>query len=85
MGIGAISGWGYMPYIYNTNTVSSASLDKVSAISNDVTKQKADFSGLAEKAENENPLKPGQTLNFQSMLDMQLQMGFMNADRLGLL
>lgn len=77
MRIGAIS---FQPYVYNVNAISSVSMNKLSRISDNVLDQKTDFSGLT-KAENENPLKKGQTLNFQDMLDMQMQRGRSNADR----
>lgn len=77
MRIGAVS---FQPYVYNVNAISSVSMNKLSRISDNVLDQKTDFSGLT-KAENENPLKKGQTLNFQDMLDMQMQRGRSNADR----
>jgi hypothetical protein len=79
MRIGAV---GASPYIYNTNSVSSASLNKISAIGNDVTSGKTDFSGLTSSGENENPLKRGETKNYADVLGMQMQMGMMNAVKL---
>ena len=78
MRIGAV---GASPYIYNTNNVSSASLNKISAIGSDTTSGKTDFSGLTSTGQNENPLKPGQTKNLADILGMQMQMGMMNASR----
>ncbi|MBQ7588655.1 MAG: hypothetical protein IJT37_11600 [Lachnospiraceae bacterium] len=75
MRIGAV---GASPYIYNTNRVSSASLNKIDAIGSDVTSGKTDFSGLTS-GENENPLKRGETKNYADVLGMQMQMGMMNA------
>ena len=76
MTIGAIS---FQPYVYNVNAISPASMNKLSRISDNVLDKKTDFSELVE---NENPLKKGQTLNFQDMLEMQLQRGRSNAVRI---
>lgn len=79
MRIGAV---GASPYIYNTNAVSSASLNKIKGIGNDLTASKSDFSGLSESVgANENPLKMGETKNFVDIVGMQMQMGRMNASR----
>ena len=78
MTIGAIS---FQPYVYNVNAISPASMNRLSRISDDVLDKKTDYSGLTE-AENENPLKKGQTLNFQDMLAMQMQRGRNNAARI---
>lgn len=78
MTIGAIS---FQPYVYNVNAISPASMNRVSGISDNVLDKKTDYSDLA-KALNENPLEPGQTLNFKSMLEMQMQRGRSNAARL---
>ena len=61
MTIGAIS---FQPYVYNVNAISPASMNRLSRISDDVLDKKTDYSGLT-KAENENPLKPGQTMDFK--------------------
>lgn len=91
MAIGAISGYGAMsamsavsvrPYVYNANTVSSASMNKLSRISDDVLDKKIDYSELADESLNENPLKKGQTLDFQGILDMQMQRGQNIASRI---
>lgn len=79
MEIGAIS---FQPYIYNTNSLSKASLGKVSPISDDLLSQKTDFSGLASSEENINPLKKGETLHFDDLLEMQMQSGRNNAERI---
>lgn len=83
MQIGAIS---YQPYIYNTNAVSSKSLNKVSAIGKDALDSKTDVSALLDKdnVSNEtlNPLKRGQSLDFAGILGMQMQMSRMNAARI---
>ena len=78
MRIGAV---GASPYVYNTNAVSSASLNKIHGIGSDATASRSDFSGLSETAVNENPLKRGETKNFVDVMEMQIQMGRMNAAR----
>ena len=71
-----------MPYVYNTNTVNRASMNKIAPIEDDLLEAKTDFSGLTE--ENTNPLAVGQTKDFAGILEMQMQMGAQNAARLGL-
>lgn len=71
MQIGAI---GFQPYIYNTNAISSASMNKISGIPNDVTAAKTDFSGLVS-GETTNTLKKGETSNFMDVLAQQLSLG----------
>ena len=83
MQVGAVSMAMPMPYIYNTNTVNRASMNKIQPIEDDLLEAKTDFSGLAEE-ENTNPLAMGETKDFASVLDMQMQTGFQNAARLGL-
>ncbi|MCR5421254.1 MAG: hypothetical protein K6E98_09615 [Lachnospiraceae bacterium] len=78
MRIGAV---GINPYIYNTNSVSSASLNKIKGIGSDVTSSKTDFSGLTGAGENENPLRMGETKNFVDIVEMQMQMGRLSAAR----
>lgn len=78
MTIGAIS---FQPYVYNVNAISPASMNRLSRISDNVLDKKTDYSDLV-KAENENPLEPGQTLNFQDMLEMQMQRGRSAAARI---
>ena len=82
MTIGALGAYGLQPYVYNTNTVSSASMNKLSRISDDVLDKKIDYSELTDESKNVNPLKKGQTLNFQSMLEMQMRRGQNNAARI---
>ena len=79
MQVGAVGAYSFTPYIYNTNNVNRASMNKVEAIGEDVTSAKTDFSALTQ--ETTNPLKRGQSLDFAGILDMQLQMGRMNAAR----
>ena len=83
MTIGAIGAYSFQPYVYNTNNVSAASMNKLYKISDDVLDKKIDYSELAEEEnQNTNPLRRGQTLNFQSMLEMQMQRGQNNAARI---
>lgn len=82
MTIGALGAYGFQPYVYNTNTVSAASMNKLSKISDDVLDKKIDYSELADESKNINPLKKGQTLGFQEMLQMQMQRGQNNAARI---
>lgn len=79
MQIGALS---FQPYIYNTNTLSRASLSRISGIrEEDLTSSKTDYSSLTDMSLNENPLKPGETLNFDDILEEQMQMSRMNQSR----
>lgn len=78
MRVGAV---GSNPYVYNTNAVSSASMKKIQGIGNDLTASRSDFSNLTSAGENTNPLKVGETKNFVDIMDMQMQMGRMNASR----
>ena len=82
MTIGALGAYGLQPYVYNTNTVSPASMNKLSKISDDVLDKKVDYNELTDESKNINPLKKGQTLDFQSMLEMQMQRGQNNAARI---
>lgn len=82
MQVGAVSMAMPMPYVYNTNTVNRASMNKIAPIEDDLLEAKTDFSGLTE--ENTNPLAVGQTKDFAGILEMQMQMGAQNAARLGL-
>ena len=83
MQVGAVSMAIPMPYVYNTNRVDRASMNKIEPIEDDLLEAKTDFSGLTEE-ENINPLAIGQTKDFAGILDMQMQMGALNASRLGL-
>lgn len=79
MQIGALS---FQPYIYNTNTLSRASLSRISGIQEeDLTSSKTDYSSLTDMSLNENPLNPGETLNFDDILEEQMQMSRMNQSR----
>ena len=70
-------GISFQPYIYNTNVVSANSLNKISGIEEDALKSSVDYS----LDKNENPLKKGETSNFQELLEMQLQLGKNHAAR----
>lgn len=76
MRIGSI-GVHFQPYIYNTNTVSANSLNKISGIEDDALKSSIDYN--SEK--NVNPLRPGETSNFMDVLSMQFQLSKNNAAR----
>lgn len=76
MRIGAL-GMNFQPYIYNTNTVSGSSLNKIAPIEEDALKSSVDYSS----SRNQNPLRMGQTANFADVLAMQMQIGQNNAAR----
>ena len=76
MQIGAI---GYPIFVYNTNYVSSKSLGRVSAISDDALDSKVDY---ADSSRNENPLRMGETKDMFGILDSQMAMSRMNAARI---
>lgn len=80
MRIGAV---GMNPYVYNTNSVNASSMNRIQGIGSDLTASKSDFSGLTSEdiGENINPLRPGETKNFVDIMEMQMQMGRMNASR----
>lgn len=71
MRIGAVA---YQPYVYNTNTLSAASLNRVGAIPNDATAGRTDFEGLTQEQENTNPLRRGQSANFMDIFSSQMAM-----------
>ena len=81
--IGAVGGVGFQPYIYNVNTVSSSSLNRVNAIGSDVAKAPStDYSALYDEGENINPLRKGETKNFADILASQMAMSRLHAERL---
>lgn len=82
MQVGAISGYLYQPYIYNTNALSASSMDKVRAIGDDVTSAGTDFSSLVDDVQNINPLQKGETANFADIFEQQMQMSRTNAARI---
>lgn len=70
-----IGGVGMSPYIYNTNMVSSLSMNPISAIPDDATAQQIDYTDLlSDELENINPLKKGQSGNFMDILMSQMSM-----------
>jgi len=81
--IGAVSSTIYNPYVYNSNRVTSASLNKISSIPDDVTSEKLDYSLLvSNNTENVNPLKPGETKNFADVLLSQMSESALRRDDL---
>lgn len=80
MGVGAISG--FQPYIYNTNSVSASSLNRISAVDNDVTGSHIKPVANDYGQETVNALERGETADFAGVLAMQMQMGMNNADLL---
>lgn len=81
MGVGAVSG--FQPYIYNTNTVSASSMNRISAVDNDVSDSHIKPVTSADYAqETVNQLERGETADFAGVLAMQMQMGMTNADLL---
>lgn len=73
MRIGGI-GNAYPTYVYNPNAVTSKSMNKLSRISDDVLDKKVDYSATTAQ-ENQNPLKKGQTIDFEGVLAKQMQEG----------
>ena len=73
---------GFNPYIYNTNYLNAASMDKVAPIGEDLTTSGTDYTSLLDDSLNENPLHKGETSNFMDVLAMQFQMSRLNASRL---
>lgn len=82
MQVGGIGAYSYQPYIYNTNTLSARSMDRVQAIDSDLTSAKTDFSSLSDEVLNTNPLKKGETLDFAGIFAAQMQMSRMNEARI---
>lgn len=82
MGIGAIGSSGAMygvsAYVYNANSVSSKSLDKVNKISDDVLDSKLEVENY-NADENMNPLKMGETRDFAAILEEQMFSGMNRA------
>lgn len=64
----------YPTYVYNPNTVNAGSMNKLSRISDNVLDKKVDYSETTAQ-ENQNPLKKGQTLDFEGILAKQMQQG----------
>ena len=77
-----IGSLGFSPFIYNTNMLSGSSLSKVSAIGDDLTTAKTDYSALTDASLNINPLGKGESASFFDILDMQMQLSRRNASRI---
>lgn len=82
-GVGSAYGMGsiYPSYVYNPNTVSAKSMDKLSRISDDVLDKKTEYTG-SDVEENQNPLKKGQTIDFEGIVAKQMQQGQNRAARI---
>lgn len=82
-GVGSAYGVGniYPSYVYNPNTVSANSMDKLSRISDDVLDKKTEYTG-SDVEENQNPLKKGQTIDFEGIVAKQMQQGQNRAARI---
>ncbi|MBO6015277.1 MAG: hypothetical protein J6P60_01655 [Lachnospiraceae bacterium] len=78
MQIGAV-GMNFQPYVFNTNSVSANSLNKISPIADDALASSVDY---YSNSKNQNPLKMGQTANYADVLAMQFQLGQNNATRI---
>ncbi len=78
MQVGAVS---FQPYIFNTNNIGSASMNKVQPIPDDLTSQKTDYSGLVQSEENTNPLRRGESSNYADIIQSQMAMSQNNASR----
>lgn len=63
----------YPNFVYNTNAVSANSLNKLSRISDNVLDKKVDYEANTE--EKQNPLRKGETKDFQNILAKQMQEG----------
>ena len=79
MGIGAVAA--YRPYIYNTNTLSANSLNPVKEIDDeDLTRGRLGTEELQKASvENLNPLKQGESADYQGILDSQFAQGAQKA------
>lgn len=77
MEIGAV---GLQPFIYNTNQVNAASMNRVRPVPSDVNAEKTDYSGLV--GNNENRLRPGESANFADIIDEQMSRAQQNATRI---
>lgn len=82
MQVGAVGAYSFQPYIYNTNTLSARSMDKIKGIGSDLTSAKTDFSSLSDDDLNANPLKRGETLHFADIFASQMQMSKINEARI---
>lgn len=78
MGIGGI---GFQPYIYSTNRISPASMNRVKPVEDDVTESSTDYSSLTDMSKNINPLHKGESANFVDILESQMAMSRANQAR----
>ena len=78
MEVGAV---GLQPYIYNTNQVNATSMNPVPPVPSDLGAERTDFSGMVGAGVNENPLRPGETADFQAIVESQMAMSEQNAAR----
>ncbi len=83
-GVGGLSFQNFQPYIVNTNRLDRSSLNRIEALPEDgLENAGVDFSKVAgQEQENTNPLKPGETSDFQGVLDAQMASGRQNAARI---
>lgn len=78
-----ISGVGFAPYLYNVNSVSANSMNRIAPVSDDVTRSRVDFSGLvSDSSEVQNPLRRGESSNFADILASQMALGAFQRDKL---
>jgi hypothetical protein len=57
-------------------------MNRVRPISGDLNERKTDFTEISSKQENTNPLRPGETANFQEVVDKQMAESEKNAARI---
>ncbi|MCR4924445.1 MAG: hypothetical protein K5931_10605 [Lachnospiraceae bacterium] len=81
MQVGGIGNSFMQPYVYNTNMLSSASMNKIQGIGKDLLTSKTDFSALTDEQQNVNPLKRGETADFMGILKEQMEKSRQNASR----
>lgn len=80
MAIAPIGAYSAQPYVYNVNSLSRSSMNKISGIPEDaVMSQKLNVEVSEE--ENQNPLKRGETKNFADIMMQQMSQGIQNATR----
>lgn len=75
MQIGAIGAMSFQPYIYNTNSLSRASMNKIEALPEDGARKRIDYTGLvSDEGKNTNPLERGKSANFADIISSQMAM-----------